>query len=244
MSKRVRFFSIHFLCSVLIILIASAIIFGLWYPEPLAKALGVTPLFLMLILIDIVIGPLFGWLVYKEGKKTLKFDLSVVIVLQICAFSYGFYAIAQGRPAWIVFDSLNFTVVKNSDIETKNIDQAKAEFQQSSWFKPAFVTTQFSSVSPQKTLLNSATKPQSNLYIHYPVYYTNIASAKMSIPLSALPLSLLEKYNDKNIVDKMTGKNPQADAWIALSAPVQDMVVLIDKEKGEVIKIVDLRPWH
>ena len=42
----------------------------------------------------------------------------------------------------------------------------------------------------------------------------------------------------------MTGKNPQADAWIALSAPVQDMVVLIDKEKGEVIKIVDLRPWH
>ena len=61
---------------------------------------------------------------------------------------------------------------------------------------------------------------------------------------SALPLSLLEKYNDKNIVDKMTGKNPQADAWIALSAPVQDMVVLIDKEKGEVIKIVDLSPWH
>lgn len=70
----------------------------------------------MLILIDVVIGPLLGWLVYKEGKKTLKFDLSFVIILQVCAFSYGFYTIAQGRPAWIVYDSSSFIVVKNSDI--------------------------------------------------------------------------------------------------------------------------------
>lgn len=101
-------------------------------------------------MIDVIIGPLFGLLVYKEGKKTLKFDLSVIIVLQICAFSYGFYTLAQGRPAWIIFDSLNFTVVKNSDIETKNIDQAKAEFQHSSWFKPTLVTTQFSLAPLQK----------------------------------------------------------------------------------------------
>ncbi|MEG1027947.1 MAG: hypothetical protein RSE07_04585 [Oscillospiraceae bacterium] len=41
----------------------------------------------------------------------------------------------------------------------------------------------------------------------------------------------------------MIEKNPKTDAWIALSAPVQDMVVFINKEKGEVVKIVDLRPW-
>ena len=244
MTKRIKFFVGHLSVSAFIALIMVSVVFFCWYPAPLAKAIGVTKIFLMLIAIDVIVGPLFTLLVYKEGKKTLKMDLMVIVLIQILAFLYGIHNIIEGRPAWIVFDSLNFTVVKNSDIETKNIDQAKAEFQQSSWFKPAFITTQFSSVSPQKTLLNSATKPQSNLYIHYPVYYTNIASAKMSIPLSALPLSLLEKYNDKNIVDKMTGKNPQADAWIALSAPVQDMVVLIDKEKGEVIKIVDLRPWH
>lgn len=243
MSKRINFFLGHLSVSIVVALFALCIIFFVWYPTPLDKALGVTHLFLMLLAIDVVIGPLFSLLVYKEGKKTLKFDLSFIIILQVCAFSYGFYAIAQGRPAWIVFDSLNFTVVKNSDIETKNIDQAKAEFQQSSWFKPTFVTTQFSSVPSQKTLLNSATKPQSNLYIRYPAYFTNFASAKMRMRLSALPLSLLEKYNDKKIIDKMIEKNPKTDAWIALSAPVQDMVVFINKEKGEVVKIVDLRPW-
>lgn len=62
--------------------------------------------------------------------------------------------------------------------------------------------------------------------------------------LSALPLALLEQYNNKDTVDKLIEKYPQADAWIALSVPVQDMVVFINKEKAEVVKIVDLRPWH
>lgn len=244
MSKRTKFFFGHLSVSLAIALCASIIIFAFWYDTPLAKAVGVIPLFLMLLVIDVIIGPLFGLLVYKEGKNTLKFDLATIIILQICAFSYGFYTLAQGRPTWIVFDSLNFTVVKNSDIETKNIDQAKAEFQQPSWFKPTFVATQFSSVPVQKTLLNSATKPQFNSIIRYPAYYINIADVKRRMQLSALPLTLLEQYNNKNAVDRLIEKYPQADAWIALSAPVQDMVVLINKEKAEVVKIVDLRPWH
>ena len=244
MSKRIQFFLGHLSVSMVVALFALCIIFFVWYPTPLDKALGVTHLFLMLLAIDVVIGPLFSLLIYKEGKKTLKFDLSFIIILQICAFSYGFYTLAQGRPAWIVFDSLNFTVVKNSDIETKNIDQANIEFQQPSWFKPAFVATQVSSVPVQKTLLNSTTKPQADSAIRYPAYYQNIKDAKMRMQLSALPLSLLEQFNNNIMVNKVVGKYPQANAWIALSGPVQDMVVLIDKEKGEVVKIVDLRPWQ
>lgn len=41
-----------------------------WYPAPLDQALGITKLTVMLLGIDIVISPLVGWLVYKEGKKS------------------------------------------------------------------------------------------------------------------------------------------------------------------------------
>lgn len=243
MSKRVKFLSIHFLCSVLSVLIASAVIFGLWYSAPLAKALGVTQLFLMLILIDVVIGPLFGWLVYKEGKKTLKFDLSVVIILQIFAFGYGFYTIAQGRPAWIVYDAAAFVVVKNSDINKQNINLAEAEFQQPSWLEPAFVALDLQSSKAQGgDMLNAA--GDERMTIRSPVNYANLAKAKQKINYSALPLSLLEEYNSKEDVQKTVKKYPNANAWVGLSAPVQDMVVLINKENAEVIKIVDLRPWN
>lgn len=53
----------------------------------------------------------------------------------------------------------------------------------------------------------------------------------------------LYKYNDKQLVQEILGQYPQADAFVPLKANAVDMTVLIDKEKGEVVKIVDLRPW-
>ena len=39
-------------------------------------------------------------------------------------------------------------------------------------------------------------------------------------------------------------KYPEANGWFPLKASVEDMVVLINKEQGKVIAIVDLRPWN
>ena len=85
MSKRLKFFLGHLSISMLIALCVVGVVFFIWYPSPLSKAVGVTHIFLMLLVIDVILGPLLGLLVYKEGKKTLKFDLSVIIVIQIAA---------------------------------------------------------------------------------------------------------------------------------------------------------------
>ncbi len=81
MSKRLKFFLNHFLLSFLIALLVVGLVFFIWYPSPLATAVGVTHIFLMMLAIDVIVGPILGLLVYKEGKKTLKFDLGVIIVL-------------------------------------------------------------------------------------------------------------------------------------------------------------------
>ena len=242
MSKRIKFLFIHFLCSVLIVLIASVIIFGLWYLGPLANALGVSQLFLMLILIDVVIGPLLGWLVYKEGKKTLKFDLSFVIILQVCAFSYGFYTIAQGRPAWIVYDSSSFIVVKNSDINWQDGNFFKKEFSKAPWFGPKFVALDLQNKYEQRN--NALLGFDENKTIRNPLNYNNLTNANKKIHNFSVPLLVLDKYNNTNDIQGILKKYPKANAWVALSAPVQDMVVLINKENAEVIKIVDLKPWN
>lgn len=44
-------------------------------------------------------------------------------------------------------------------------------------------------------------------------------------------------------VNTIIKKYPQADSLVPLKANAVDMVVLMNKEKGEVVKIVDLRPW-
>ena len=104
MSKRLKFLLSHLFISFLIALLVIGLVFFIWYPSPLATAVGVTHIFLMLLVIDVILGPLLGLLVYKEGKKTLKFDLSVIILIQIVALCYGVFSIEQGRPAWLVYN--------------------------------------------------------------------------------------------------------------------------------------------
>ena len=244
MSTKLKFFLFHLSISLIVILIASFIVFFLWYPSPFAKALGVTPLFIMLFIIDIIIGPLFTLLVYKSGKKTLKFDLAVIILLQVAALSYGMYAIAQGRPTWIVYETFVFSVVKNSDIERKGIEKAEAQFQEASWMYPSVVALQSTLPVKKKSFLEYINQEKSSALARYPIYYTDLKNTKDRLKMNVLPLSLLDEYNDKNFVHRVLGNYPDADAWLPLSAPVQDMVVLINKEKGEVVKIVDLRPWN
>lgn len=237
MSKRLKFFLGHLSISAVIAVIVFALVFCVWYPSPMAKAMGVTHLIIMLLVIDVIIGPLFGWLVYKEGKKTLKFDLAVVILLQISAFSYGFYSVAKGRPVWLVYDAFAFHVVRQSDLEIVNLNQAFPEYQKPSWFKPQFVALDTS--SKQKAMLAIP----SNI-IYYPKYYMDLAQAQTKLQSVAFPLSRLNKYNDPKAVKSILDKYPEADAWLGMSSIHENMVVLINKQKGKIIKIVDLRPYR
>ena len=100
------------------------LVFFVWYPLPLAKAVGVTHIFLMMLTIDVIIGPLLSLLVYKEGKKSLKFDLMVIIIIQLSALCYGIYSIEQGRPAWLVYNVDRIELVRKNEIiqgDFKNI---------------------------------------------------------------------------------------------------------------------------
>ena len=55
-------------------------------------------------------------------------------------------------------------------------------------------------------------------------------------------LELLQQYNYKNQVTRILVKSPQAIAFLPMKASAVDMRVLIN-HTGEVVKIVDLRPW-
>lgn len=243
MSKRLKFFLSHLSLSFLIALLVIGLVFFIWYPSPLATAVGVTHIFLMLLAIDVIIGPVLGFIVYKEGKKTLKMDLSFIITLQLCALVYGIYSIEQGRPAWLVYNVDRFELVRKNDIILENIDQAQPQFQQISWTGPQFAAVKLA-VSPQQRQNDMFTEVLGGISLaQRPERYVELNQAKNQIQQRALQLKELEQYNSKTDVEKALAKYPKADAWLPLKANAIDMVVLINKETASIIKIVDLRPW-
>lgn len=243
MSKRLKFFLSHLLLSFLVALLVIGLVFFIWYPSPLSTAVGVTHIFLMLLVIDVILGPLLGLLVYKEGKKTLKFDLTVVIAIQISALLYGVYSIEQGRPAWLVYNVDRFELVRKNELVDTNIQQARPQFQQPSWFKPQYVATEFAKDTQQRNDEMFAEVLGGISIAQRPERYVELTQAKTQIQQRALPLVELQQYNPKTDVEKTLAKYPKADAWLPLKANAVDMVVLVNKESASIIKIVDLRPW-
>ena len=243
MSNRLKFFLSHLSISILIALFVMGLVFFIWYPTPLAKAVGVTQIFLMMLAIDVIVGPLLGLFVYKKGKKSLKFDLIVIIAIQISALLYGIYSIEQGRPAWIVFNVDRFELVRKNEIVDQNINQAKPQFQQPSWLKPQFVATEFSKNIEQHNNDMFAEVLGGISIAQRPERYVDFIQAKEQIQQRAQKLELLQQYNNKTDVEKILAKYPQATTFLPLKASAVDMTILMD-QNSNVIKIVDLRPWH
>lgn len=241
-SKRVRFFLWHFFISICISLISLFWVFNAWYPGPLAKATNVTYIFLMLLAIDIILGPILGFVVYNEKKKTLKFDLAVIFLLQLSALAYGVYSISQARPVWIVYNVDRFELVRKNELIEDNIQQAQLQFQQPSWFKPEYAATEFAKNTQQRNDDMFAEIMGRISIAQRPERYVDFAQAKEQIQKRAQNLDLLNQYNDKTDVEKILSKYPQATAFLPMKASVIDMTVLIDSQ-GDVVKIVDLRPW-
>ncbi|MCH7295074.1 TfpX/TfpZ family type IV pilin accessory protein [Acinetobacter higginsii] len=243
MSKRIKFFISHLTISFVIAFIVVGIVFFLWYPAPLAKSVGVTNIFLMMLVIDVIIGPALGLLVYKEGKKTLKMDLTVIILLQFMALSYGVYSIEQGRPAWIVQNGDRFELVRKNEIVPEHITQAKPEYQTPSWLKPQFVAINAGNSIEErnKNLFEAVTTGISNAM--RPERYQSVDMSRVQLRENAQNIEILKQFNEPQAVEKIINAYPNADGWLPLSSTSVDMTVLINKEKGEVVKIVDLRPW-
>ena len=243
MSKRLKFFLGHLFISLLIALLVVGLVFFIWYPSPLATAVGVTQIFLMILVIDVIVGPILGLLVYKEGKKSLKFDLTVIILLQLSALFYGIYSIEQGRPAWIVFNVDRFELIRKNEIVDQNVNHAQPQFQQPSWLKPQFVAMEFAKNIEQRNNDMFAEVLGGISIAQRPERYVDFIQAKQQIQQRAQKLELLQQYNNKSDVEKILAQYPQVTAFLPLKASVMDMTVLVD-QNSNVVKIVNLRPWH
>ncbi|MCH7314054.1 TfpX/TfpZ family type IV pilin accessory protein [Acinetobacter sp. ANC 3882] len=243
MANRLIIFLSHLSISIVLALVIIFIIFFIWYPAPLASAVGVTHIFVILLAVDVTIGPLLGLMVYKKNKRKLKFDLTIIVLIQSIALGYGVYSIAQGRPAWLAYNVDRFELVRNNEILRELIAQASPQYQQPSWLKPQFVGVEFAKDKNIRGDEMFAEVLGGISIAQKPERYVPLDKVKSQIQQRAQSLDLLIQFNDKALVQNTLSKYPQATGFVPLKANAVDMTVLINREKGEVVKIVDLRPW-
>lgn len=112
-------FVYHIFFSSFLVLSASALIFGIWYPDPFSKISGGIQMFVALVVVDLVIGPLLTLVVFSKNKtkKEIVLDIFVILILQLAAMCYGVWSLASARPAYLVYEYGRYSIVREMDLE-------------------------------------------------------------------------------------------------------------------------------
>lgn len=120
--------AIHLAVSVLIALLAATLVFIVWYPYPYNEVSGGRDLFLLVIVVDVMLGPILTLTIFNrtKPKKELRRDIVVVVLIQLAALSYGMWTVFIARPVHLVFEIDRFRVVHAVDVATELLPRTPA----------------------------------------------------------------------------------------------------------------------
>ncbi|VUD40301.1 hypothetical protein TDB9533_00084 [Thalassocella blandensis] len=130
-------FGIHLGISAVIFLCLLGIILFIWYPGVFIEIGGYQGIKIAAG-IDLVLGPLLTLIVYKHGKPSLKFDLTIIAVLQITALTAGCWLIYKERPVFqlISYDGLHVITTNELSLFDKypiNVDEFSGDLPKSAY---------------------------------------------------------------------------------------------------------------
>lgn len=116
---------IHFLLSLAVAALAGALVFGVWYPYPYREISGGRELFLIVVTVDVILGPFITLAVFNlaKGWPVMRRDLAVVAFLQLAALGYGLWTVYVARPVHMVFEYNRFNVVHAADVAPQLLDK-------------------------------------------------------------------------------------------------------------------------
>jgi hypothetical protein len=248
-AQRLRAAGIHLSLSALLAAAVLALVLLTWYPQPMPQLLGVGSILLIMLGVDVVLGPIFTFIVFDRRKKRLAWDLATIAALQLAALAYGLYTLHQGRPAFVVLVKDRFEIVSPADILPPDLVAAKDNpFAQFHISGPRWVSIRMpDSTSERQAIMMEALENGRDVQ-HHPRLYADYASQVADALSRSLPVSKLRTLNPSSGPEidtavAATGLGESALRYLPMRGPAADGAVLVSQADGRVLKVLPLKPW-
>lgn len=248
MPPRIRAALIHLSLSATIALLVFLAIYFYWYPDVLFDGAGGKELFLLIVSVDVTVGPLITLVIFKPGKWGLKFDLVCIAIFQLSALVYGVSVMFEARPVYIAFVVDRFAIVRANGFPPGALEQGHAKgYDSLPWTGPKFVGVKLPTNPDEqfKVMISGFGGVDAE---YYPKYYVPYDDVRTFVKVAGLPLATLRKYNPQRLgdIDKAiaaTGRKEGDLRFVPMRSGKYDLTVLIDNATGDVLKITSLLPW-
>lgn len=240
---------LHLGISMLVAALVLCLVYGFWYEKPLAMVSGVGTILVLLLAVDVALGPLLTLLVFDRRKKSLPMDLAVIGLLQASALAYGLYTVEAGRPHYLVFIKDRFEAISRADLQAEDLAAAAGVAEAAvHWFGPGWVAVK----PPADEQLRQQVLVESVLggrdLPHFPQWYVPLASQYEQMRARALPLAGLRRLNpggNTEIDRVLRDMNLSEDqvAYLPLKGAERDATVLVSSVNGQPLGMLPLHPW-
>lgn len=234
-------FSIHLIISAIAIISILIYIKITWFQGALFSLERVWSAFQILILVDVVLGPLMTFIVFKPKKKTIVFDLSIIFILQIAALMYGISVIKNQRPSIITFVGDRFEVIIESEFNTDTLpkdffDLKALEMPQLTYSLPGI------SEQEKSDFIINDTQYQKDLSRHRQLKeYMGVILSKQLEPNLITP----HTEQSKATYNAFLNRNNTSNCFLL---PIQGTyddakIIAINTDTLKIIEVLELDPW-
>ena len=126
----------HLLLSMCVGLISAVCVFGLLYPPPFQTMLGVGEVFFLLLVVDVICGPLLTLLMTSPAKsrRAQWLDFGLIGMLQMLALLYWLHGVWYARPVVMAFEVDRLVVITANEVQSQELSLASAGMRKLPWW--------------------------------------------------------------------------------------------------------------
>jgi hypothetical protein len=236
--------TVHLGLSLLVAAAVALLVFTIWFPYPYRELAGGSELFMLVMAVDIVCGPLLTFVLFSPTKprKEMLTDISLIVIIQLIALCYGIWNVWQIRPLYLVQEADRFNIISAANIDTKDLDLLPTGLKPKLFGGPIKVSLRDLTSTEQEKLISqikSGGKDASTL----PMFYTPYQGAKAYQNGHELRELLITHPQHKNqivnLTDKSNADNNNKMRYLYISGRYYWIVVV--NQSGEFVEYLEIK---
>lgn len=245
-KDRLQASAVHFSLSVLVAALSALLVFGLWYPYPYREISGGRELFMLVVAVDVIMGPLITLAIFDRRKpwKELRRDLFIVVLLQLSALCYGLWTVALARPVHMVFEIDRFRIVHAIDVPDELLPQTPKGLSARPYTGPSVLGLRAFKDGQEQMEMTMAALQGVQLGFR-PDLWQDYAASRQDVMRVAKPVGELRQRFPAQVaaIDAaLAGQGAAADAarYLPLAGRKDFWTVLVDGRNGDILAYLPL----
>ncbi len=238
----------HLLISLVIAAAVVALFWGVWYPNGLDIVAGASVLLLILVTVDVLIGPLLTLIVFSPGKKGLARDLLIIALLQAGALAYGVHIMLHTRPVFLVALVDGLLLVSANEVDDADLKRSSSpDYARKSWAGPIFVSSQDPKDPKRLTELTVSVIQGGPEIERLPEFYGPFDPMAKELVKRAARLSAWSESTDTHVRQalswvKKRGLDSGTVSVVSIAGRGGISSMLLDTETAKPLRVFDFNP--